>query len=44
MRYCKLCGNEIPEDWFDDICEECSLNLAGSIIHTEGIYPDVEDF
>jgi len=23
VRYCEICGVELPEDWFDDICSEC---------------------
>jgi len=40
---CEICGKEL-EDWEDTYCEECSLNTAGSIIHTDGMFPDEDDF
>jgi len=41
MKYCD-CGNVIDDD--EDMCEECMNNLAAGIIHTDGIFPDEEDF
>ena len=43
MKKCVECNCEL-EDYEDDLCEECKNNLAASVIHTDGIWPDEEDF
>lgn len=43
-RYCSNCGNELPEDWNDDLCPYCMDDFASAAIHVDGIYPNVEDF
>jgi NMD protein affecting ribosome stability and mRNA decay len=43
-RFCLECGNELPEGWNEEYCEDCLLNDAASIIHTEELWPDEDDF
>jgi len=39
VEYCEVCNTEL-EEWEDGICDNCKA----SIIYTENIYPDIEDF
>jgi hypothetical protein len=39
-----MCYKELPIHWFEDMCEECMNNLASSIIHTDEIFPNEDDF
>lgn len=41
-NYCELCGCEIDED--KELCEDCMDDFASAVIHTDGIFPDEEDF
>ena len=43
-EYCRECCMELPDDWFDDICEDCMNSFAGSVIHTDDLFPDEDDF
>ena len=43
-RYCTECGCELPEDWPEELCEECMDDFASAITFTDGIPPNEEDF
>jgi len=38
-RYCEICGDELDDDEID-ICDNCKL----SIVHTNGMEPNIDDF
>lgn len=48
MRECISCGASITESEYDSYghrCQECYMNdMAASIIHTDDLWPDTEDF
>ena len=47
MKFCKKCGQALPDDWEGEYCEECEDedmdDLATAILHTESMYPNLED-
>ena len=44
-RICEICGRPLAtQEEIERGCHEaCSLNFAGSVLHTEGIPPDIDD-
>jgi len=42
-RYCTNCGEELPDDWDQDMCEDCMNNLASNIFYNDDISPDSGD-
>ena len=44
MRCCLECGRVLPEEWIDDLCEDCMNNFASAVINTEEIWPSEDDF
>ena len=44
MRYCEVCGVELPDDWEFDMCEDCMNNLASNVINSDDMFPNEDDF
>ena len=43
-EYCDECGEELPDSWELDLCSDCMNDFAASVIHTDDMFPDLEDF